>query len=238
MEKGKIIFLNGVTSTGKTSIVEAMQNRSDIFFYAMANDLFQDMIGERYLRENYWKYLGDVLMEMYRTAKEFSDRGHHVILDGVLSERPEIPDHYDRMRQILADNRFIWYTLPVPWRFAVSAILHAATEVNFSRMSRQSICRRTSIMRSKLIPPDCHPRHARNSLCDQFSEYKYQKEMPAVSISFFIIRFLSLADDGIPDQNQIIIRTPNSLPHFGQRTVCFPVRRGRHNSALQCGQVR
>ena len=62
MEKGKIIFLNGVTSTGKTSIVDAMQNRGDIFFYAMANDLFQDMVGERYLRENYWKYLGDVLM--------------------------------------------------------------------------------------------------------------------------------------------------------------------------------
>ena len=74
MEKGKIIFLNGVTSTGKTSIVDAMQNRGDIFFYAMANDLFQDMVGERYLRENYWKYLGDVLMEMYRTAKEFGVR--------------------------------------------------------------------------------------------------------------------------------------------------------------------
>jgi adenylylsulfate kinase/chloramphenicol 3-O phosphotransferase len=43
-------------------------------------------------------------MEMYRTAKEFSDRGHHVILDGVLSERPEIPDHYHRMREILADS--------------------------------------------------------------------------------------------------------------------------------------
>ena len=104
MDKGKIIFLNGVTSTGKTSIVEAMQSRGDIFFYAMANDLFQDMVGERYLRENYWKYLGNVLMEMYRTAKEFSDRGHHVILDGVLSERKEIPDHYRRMREILADN--------------------------------------------------------------------------------------------------------------------------------------
>lgn len=104
MEKGKIIFLNGVTSTGKTSIVDAMQARGDIFFYAMANDLFQDMVGVRYLRENYWKYLGDVLMEMYRTAKEFSDRGHHVILDGVLSERPEIPDHYRRMRDILSDN--------------------------------------------------------------------------------------------------------------------------------------
>lgn len=104
MEKGKIIFLNGVTSSGKTSIVDAMQNRGDIFFYAMANDLFQDMVGVRYLRENYWKYLGDVLMEMYHTAKAFSDRGHHVILDGVLSERTEIPDHYRQMLEILSDS--------------------------------------------------------------------------------------------------------------------------------------
>ncbi|MBQ8569114.1 MAG: hypothetical protein IJ446_07850, partial [Oscillospiraceae bacterium] len=43
MSKGRIIFLNGVTSSGKTSIVEALQNRDDIFFYVVANDLFQEM---------------------------------------------------------------------------------------------------------------------------------------------------------------------------------------------------
>ena len=56
MEKGRIIFLNGVTSSGKTSIVEALQDQKDIFFYVVANDLFQEMIGEHYLHENYWRY--------------------------------------------------------------------------------------------------------------------------------------------------------------------------------------
>ncbi len=32
MNKGRIIFLNGVTSTGKTSIVEKLQERDDVFF--------------------------------------------------------------------------------------------------------------------------------------------------------------------------------------------------------------
>lgn len=32
MEKGRILFLNGVTSAGKTSIVEALQERDDVFF--------------------------------------------------------------------------------------------------------------------------------------------------------------------------------------------------------------
>ena len=35
MEKGRIVFLNGVTSAGKTSIVEALQDRDDVFFYVV-----------------------------------------------------------------------------------------------------------------------------------------------------------------------------------------------------------
>lgn len=73
MEKGRIIFLNGVTSAGKTSIVEALQERDDIFFYVVANDLFQEMIGDKYLRENYWKYLSEVIILMYHTAKCYMD---------------------------------------------------------------------------------------------------------------------------------------------------------------------
>ena len=34
MGEGRIIFLNGVTSAGKTSIVEALQDREDVFFTA------------------------------------------------------------------------------------------------------------------------------------------------------------------------------------------------------------
>ena len=57
MNKGRIIFLNGVTSSGKTSIVEALQAWDDVFFYVVANDLFQEMVGEKFLQENYWKYI-------------------------------------------------------------------------------------------------------------------------------------------------------------------------------------
>ena len=64
MNKGRIIFLNGVTSSGKTSIVEALQDRSDCYFYVDANDLFQEMVGERHLRENYWLHLSRVIILM------------------------------------------------------------------------------------------------------------------------------------------------------------------------------
>ena len=104
MEKGRIIYLNGVTSSGKTSIVEALQARRDVFFYVVANDLFQEMIGEDYLKEDYWKYLGEVIIMMYHTAKLFSDLGKNVIIDGILVEREGVSPHYMRMKEILRDS--------------------------------------------------------------------------------------------------------------------------------------
>ena len=104
MEKGRIIYLNGVTSSGKTSIVEALQARRDVFFYVVANDLFQEMIGEEYLQEDYWKYLGEVIIMMYHTAKLFSDMGKNVIIDSILVEREGVAPHYERMKEILGDN--------------------------------------------------------------------------------------------------------------------------------------
>ena len=104
MDKGRIVFLNGVTSSGKTTIVEALQARKDVFFYVVANDLFEEMIGEEYLREDYWKYLGEVIIMMYHTAKLFSDMGKNVIIDGILVEREGVEPHYARLLEILKDN--------------------------------------------------------------------------------------------------------------------------------------
>lgn len=104
MEKGRIIFLNGVTSAGKTSIVEALQERDDVFFYVVANDLFEEMVGEKYLRENYWKYLSEVIIMMYHTARLFSDMGKNVLIDGILVEREELTPHYKQLREILNNN--------------------------------------------------------------------------------------------------------------------------------------
>ena len=104
MKKGKIIFLSGVTSAGKTSIVESLQNQEDIFFYVVANDLFQEMIGENYLQKNYWKYLSEIIIMMYHTAKLFSDMGKNVLIDGILVERKEIRPHDHQLLEILKSN--------------------------------------------------------------------------------------------------------------------------------------
>ena len=104
MDKGRIIFLNGVTSAGKTTLVEALQERDDVFFYVVANDLFQQTVGDKFLRENYWKYLSEAIILMYHTAKLFSDMGKNVLIDGILVEREEITPHYHQLREILIEN--------------------------------------------------------------------------------------------------------------------------------------
>ena len=104
IKKGKIIFLNGVTSSGKTSIVEALQRKGSIFLYVEANDLFEEMVGEEYLEENYWGYLSEVIIMMYHTARLFSDMGKNVLIDGILVEREEIKPHYQQLLEILKNN--------------------------------------------------------------------------------------------------------------------------------------
>jgi adenylylsulfate kinase/chloramphenicol 3-O phosphotransferase len=104
MQKGRIVFLNGVTSSGKTSIVDALQEREEPFFYVVANDLFEQMVGERFLREDYWKYLSEVIILMYHTARLYSDMGKNVLIDGILVEREQIAPHYARLCDILKDN--------------------------------------------------------------------------------------------------------------------------------------
>lgn len=104
MSKGRIIFLNGVTSSGKTSIVDALQEYEEPFFYVVANDLFEQMVGERFLRQDYWKHLGEVIIMMYHTAKLYSDMGKNVLIDGILVERDEVRPHYRQLLDILKDN--------------------------------------------------------------------------------------------------------------------------------------
>jgi adenylylsulfate kinase/chloramphenicol 3-O phosphotransferase len=116
MKTGKIIFLNGVTSTGKTSIANAIQNK-DSGYYNLSNDMFhgleKQMLDMRARSE--WKadfqhsvYLAESLVLMYHTAKTLTSvYGTNVIIDGMLYEIDAFitkygKPHYDIMLEILA----------------------------------------------------------------------------------------------------------------------------------------
>ena len=108
MQKGKVIFLNGVTSTGKTSIAEAIRELADTMYFHVSNDMFHCMIGEKFWIENGRMCVAKSIVSMYRAVKGMCEGGVDVIIDGMLLEMPEFQQeysdmHYDIMQSILSD---------------------------------------------------------------------------------------------------------------------------------------
>ena len=50
------------------------------------------------------KYLSEVIIMMYHTAKLYSDMGKNILIAGILAEREEITPHYQQLLEILKNN--------------------------------------------------------------------------------------------------------------------------------------
>jgi adenylylsulfate kinase/chloramphenicol 3-O phosphotransferase len=106
MNHGKIIFLNGVTSTGKTSIAEELRELAGEIYYHLSNDIFHCMIGEKFWVENDRMCVAKSIAAMYYAAKGMCENGINVVIDGMLLEMPEFiqeygTPHYDIMQSAL-----------------------------------------------------------------------------------------------------------------------------------------
>jgi len=100
MPKGIILYLNGVTSTGKTTLAKEIQEKADVNFYTLSHDTFQQMISQKFLRQNYWKHLSEAIIQAYQVAKQMSDNGINVIYDGMILETDELKPHYEKIIKI------------------------------------------------------------------------------------------------------------------------------------------
>jgi len=104
MPKGMVLYLNGVTSTGKTTLAKAIQEKANVNFYTFSHDTFQQMISPKFLSENYWKYLSEAIVQAYHTAKLMSDNGINVIYDGMILDTDELKPHYQKIISIFNDS--------------------------------------------------------------------------------------------------------------------------------------
>ena len=73
MSKGKIIFLNGVSSSGKSTLAKTLQARLSEPFYLLANDTFCNMSPEKFFDINATETFDRALKGLYYTIKTFSD---------------------------------------------------------------------------------------------------------------------------------------------------------------------
>ena len=84
MKKGKIIFLNGVSSAGKTTLAKVLQSRLAEPFYLISRDVFCEMEPKKFLEINLDKTRGTALTGLHHNIKTLSDIGINVIVDHVL----------------------------------------------------------------------------------------------------------------------------------------------------------
>ena len=99
MQKGKIIWLNGVSSAGKSTLSKILQNRLLEPFYVLANDMFtNDIVSPvNFINIDIDATYQRALKGMYHAIKGFSDAGINVIVDDVLLSE----DGYDRLKQCI-----------------------------------------------------------------------------------------------------------------------------------------
>ncbi len=99
MDPGKIIILNGTSSSGKTSIVNALQEMLDEPFLDVGIDKFIWMLPRRYLNQPLWNEVLGLATEagpvghrlfsgMHHTIAALSKAGNNVVADHVIVERP------------------------------------------------------------------------------------------------------------------------------------------------------
>lgn len=97
MNKGKIIIINGTSSSGKTSIVRALQDMLEEPYIEAGIDKFIWMLPHRYLDRPLWDDIlglanqagelgNQLVIGMHRTAEVLSNTGMNVIIDHVLVE--------------------------------------------------------------------------------------------------------------------------------------------------------
>ena len=101
MKKGKIIFLNGVSSSGKTTIAKAIQKAADENFYHLSNDMFANLVGEMYNPKFFVdgeveKYFAEAVVLMYHMAKTLAEHGTNVVIDGMFHETKEYIEMYGK----------------------------------------------------------------------------------------------------------------------------------------------
>lgn len=133
MGKGKIVYLNGVSSSGKTSIVSTIQSRKDIFFYAVSFDMFEETIPAMHADEDI--YYSESIIAMYYAAKKFSDFGRNVLIDGLIMNLTGLNEHYKKVQEIFHD-----YSLDIVEIYCPLEICKQRNIARGDRAENQSDC--------------------------------------------------------------------------------------------------
>lgn len=114
MNKGHIIFLNGTSSSGKTSLTKKIQELSDDPYFHLSLDVYENMAPEKYVENNYWDTLRKCASAMHNSIKTFSNEGLNVIVDHVILDIPEEDGWLEECVTILSDYPVVFVRVNCP----------------------------------------------------------------------------------------------------------------------------
>ncbi len=106
MNKGRIIFLNGLTSCGKTSVAEQMKTLCSEVLYVISNDIFHCMVDWKFFRSDYWKMVAHTITAQYYAARGMAEAGFSVVIDGMLLDLPAYREQFGKSNADLAREIF------------------------------------------------------------------------------------------------------------------------------------
>lgn len=97
MERGKIIFLNGVSSAGKSTLASEIIKLEPDYFHFSFDDV--DLVIEK-MEDRQNEHLIPVPTEYFfhRSIRLFSDKGVNLIVDNVLHDKTTTDDCFDALR--------------------------------------------------------------------------------------------------------------------------------------------
>lgn len=91
MKNGKIIFLNGTSSSGKTTIAKELQQILEEPYLLVSIDNFISMLPQKYLNGEDPKTLNKAILNiipgMHHSISALASSGNNIIVDHVLQER-------------------------------------------------------------------------------------------------------------------------------------------------------
>ncbi len=89
MPQGTVIFLNGPSSSGKTTLARSLQDKLPELYYHIAGDTFSQMAPRAHRDADFWAVTHTSMSAMHHTIALFSDLGLGVIVDHVILDTPD-----------------------------------------------------------------------------------------------------------------------------------------------------
>jgi chloramphenicol 3-O-phosphotransferase len=89
MAKGKIVLLNGVSSSGKTTLSRALQEQLPDQYFLIPADLLNEISPPKNSRSYSIRFTADpkpVMSALFGCAKTFSDNGLNVIVETIFTK--------------------------------------------------------------------------------------------------------------------------------------------------------